>query len=158
MRMHVTLEEVASGIEKTIRVKLYQRCETCDGNGSESGERTPCPTCDGQGEVRRAQRSIFGQFVSIEPCPECHGEGQVVSDPCRDCGGEGRVREDRRIPVRIPAGVETGTYLTLREEGNAGPRLASQAAPGLGQRHVPYATTVQHSDLVADEHAGLLGR
>lgn len=122
MRMRVTLEEVASGVEKTIRVKLYQRCETCDGNGSESGERTPCPRCDGQGEVRRAQRSIFGQFVSIEPCSDCHGEGQVVKDPCRDCSGNGRVREDRRIKVRIPAGVETGNYLTLRGEGNAGPR------------------------------------
>ncbi|MEJ2151654.1 MAG: molecular chaperone DnaJ [Gemmatimonadota bacterium] len=122
MRMRVTLEEVASGVEKMIRVKLYQRCETCDGNGSESGERTPCPACDGQGEVRRAQRSIFGQFVSIEPCSDCHGEGQVVKDPCRDCNGNGRVREDRRIKVRIPAGVETGNYLTLRGEGNAGPR------------------------------------
>ncbi len=122
MRMRVTLEEVASGVEKTIRVKLYQRCESCDGNGSKSGERTPCPRCDGQGEVRRAQRSIFGQFVSIEPCSDCHGEGQVVNDPCSDCSGNGRVREDRRIKVRIPAGVETGNYLTLRGEGNAGPR------------------------------------
>jgi molecular chaperone DnaJ len=63
-----------------------------------------------------------GATRSIEPCSECHGEGQVVKDPCRDCSGNGRVREDRRIKVRIPAGVETGNYLTLRGEGNAGPR------------------------------------
>ena len=122
MRMRVTLEEVASGIEKTIRVKLLQKCETCGGKGSETGEPASCPTCGGTGEVRQAQRSIFGQFVSLHPCPRCHGEGKIVTDPCRTCAGEGRVREERRIKVKVPAGVETGNYLTLRSEGNVGPR------------------------------------
>lgn len=122
MRMRVTLEEVATGVERTIRAKLLQRCEACGGRGSESGEPVACPTCGGQGEVRQSQRSIFGQFVSVQPCPQCHGEGTVVRNPCGACGGEGRVRENRRIKVRIPAGVETGNYLTLRGEGNAGPR------------------------------------
>lgn len=122
MRLGITLEEVVTGVEKTIRAKLLQPCGTCDGKGSESGEPAPCPTCGGHGEVRQAQRSIFGQFVSVRTCPRCGGEGTVVTDPCRTCGGEGRVREDRRIKVRIPAGVETGNYLTLHGEGNAGPR------------------------------------
>lgn len=122
MRMRVSLPEVATGVEKTIRVKLLRRCEACDGRGSVTGEPSRCPTCGGQGEVRRTQRSIFGQFVSVQPCPQCRGEGTVVTDPCRICGGEGRVRDDRRIKVRIPPGVETGNYLTLRGEGNAGPR------------------------------------
>jgi molecular chaperone DnaJ len=74
------------------------------------------------GEVRQAQRSIFGQFVSVHPCPRCEGQGKIVTDPCKACGGEGRLREDRRIKVRIPAGVESGNYLTLRGEGNVGPR------------------------------------
>lgn len=121
MRMRVTLEEVATGVERTIRANLYQRCDTCDANGSVSGERETCATCDGQGEVRRAQRSIFGQFVSIEPCPDCHGSGSTVKDPCPDCRGDGRRREERQIKVRIPAGVDSGNYLTLRGEGNAGP-------------------------------------
>ena len=122
MRMRATLEEVATGIEKTIRVKLLTTCETCTGKGSASGEPATCPTCGGSGEVRQAQRSIFGQFVSVHSCPRCHGEGKIVTDPCRTCGGEGRVREERRIKVKVPAGVETGNYLTLRGEGNVGPR------------------------------------
>jgi molecular chaperone DnaJ len=122
MRLRITLEEVAAGVEKMIRVKLLQRCETCGGKGSATGEPVDCPTCQGRGEIRQAQRSIFGQFVSVQPCPRCSGEGKIVTDPCRVCGGEGRVREDRRIKVKIPPGVDTGNYLTLRGEGNVGPR------------------------------------
>ncbi|HEU4464325.1 MAG TPA: molecular chaperone DnaJ [Gemmatimonadota bacterium] len=125
-RIKVTLEEVATGIEKTLRVKLLQRCAACGGRGSTSGEPETCPTCQGAGEVRQAQRSIFGQFVSLHVCPRCEGEGKVVTDPCRSCGGEGRVREEKRIKVRIPPGVESGNYLTLRREGNVGPRGGPQ--------------------------------
>lgn len=122
MRMRVTLEEVATGVEKTIRAHLLQTCARCGGSGSVGGAPVTCPQCGGRGEVQRAQRSIFGQFVSIQPCPACHGEGTVVSDPCSECRGEGRTRAERRIKVRIPPGVETGNFLTLRGEGNAGPR------------------------------------
>ncbi|CAN5821561.1 molecular chaperone DnaJ [soil metagenome] len=125
-RLRVSLEEVATGVEKTIRVKLLQRCETCEGKGSAGGEPVTCPTCQGAGEVRQAQRSIFGQFVSVHACPRCDGQGKIVTDPCRSCGGEGRLREERRIKVRIPAGVESGNYLTLRGEGNVGPRGGPQ--------------------------------
>ncbi len=125
-RLRISLEEVATGVEKTIRVKLLQRCETCSGKGTTDGEPTTCPTCQGSGEVRQAQRSIFGQFVSVHVCPRCEGEGRIITDPCRTCGGEGRTREDRRIKVRIPGGVESGNYLTLRGEGNVGPRGGAQ--------------------------------
>ncbi len=122
MKLKVTLKEVATGVEKTIRAKLLHRCEACDGKGSASGEPAQCPTCGGRGEIQQSQRSIFGQFVSVRACPRCKGEGTIVTDPCRTCGGEGRVREERKIKVRIPAGVESGNYLTLKGEGNAGPR------------------------------------
>ncbi|HET9581470.1 MAG TPA: molecular chaperone DnaJ [Gemmatimonadota bacterium] len=122
MRMRVTLEEVATGVEKTIRAHLLQPCARCGGSGSVGGAPVACSQCGGRGEVQRAQRSIFGQFVSIQPCPACHGEGTVVSDPCPECRGEGRTRAERRIKVRIPPGVDTGNFLTLRGEGNAGPR------------------------------------
>jgi molecular chaperone DnaJ len=72
--------------------------------------------------VRRAQRSFFGQFVSVVPCPMCAGEGIVVTSPCKKCRGEGRVRGEHTIPVQIPAGVSSGQYMTLRGLGNAGPR------------------------------------
>lgn len=122
MKLRITLSEVVTGVERTLRAKLLERCEACDGKGSASGEPASCPTCGGRGEVQRSQRSIFGQFVTVRACPRCEGEGTVITDPCSTCNGEGRVREERRIKVQIPPGVETGNYLTLRGEGNAGPR------------------------------------
>jgi molecular chaperone DnaJ len=119
----LTLPEVATGTEKTFNVKLLDPCDKCSGSGAEPGTRpVSCPTCAGSGEVRRAQRSFFGQFVSVAPCPTCGGEGQTVASPCRKCRGEGRVRGEQTIPVQIPAGVASGQYMTLRGRGNAGPR------------------------------------
>ncbi|HEY9014005.1 MAG TPA: DnaJ C-terminal domain-containing protein, partial [Gemmatimonadales bacterium] len=81
-----------------------------------------CGTCQGSGEVRRATRSMFGQFISVAPCPTCGGEGSVIADPCETCRGVGRVRGERSVTVEIPAGVSTNNYLTLRGQGAAGPR------------------------------------
>ena len=72
--------------------------------------------------MRRAQRSFFGQVISVMPCPTCAGEGTVISNPCRKCRGEGRVRQDEKIDIRVPAGVATGQYMTMRGAGNVGPR------------------------------------
>src|SRR4029079_15969853 len=78
----LTLAEVASGIEKTVTAKLLVSCDRCEGKGAEPGsEVTRCPTCAGSGEVRRAQRSFFGQVISVAPCPTCAGEGTVVNSP-----------------------------------------------------------------------------
>jgi molecular chaperone DnaJ len=119
----LTLVEVATGVEKTLKVKLLDPCDKCEGNGSEPGTKpVRCSTCGGSGEVRRAQRSFFGQFVSVAPCPTCGGEGTTISSPCKKCRGEGRVRGDHTIPVKIPGGVATGQYMTLRGLGNAGSR------------------------------------
>ena len=119
----LTLAEVASGVEKDVALKALEECDRCSGNGAEPGtEVKRCPTCAGTGEVRRAQRSFFGQFVSVAPCPTCAGQGEVVQSPCKKCRGEGRIRGEQTIRVRIPAGVSTGQYMTLRGVGNAGPR------------------------------------
>ncbi|MFL5570726.1 MAG: molecular chaperone DnaJ [Gemmatimonadaceae bacterium] len=121
--MPMTLGEVATGVEKKITVRLLEPCDRCDGRGAEPGSSTTtCSTCRGSGEVRRAQRSFFGQVVSVAPCPNCSGEGAVVSSPCKKCRGEGRVRGEKEIIVRIPAGVATGQYMTMRGVGNVGPR------------------------------------
>ena len=121
--MPMTLNEVASGVEKTVTVKLLEPCDRCDGRGAEPGSSpTTCATCRGTGEVRRAQRSFFGQVVSVAPCPTCSGEGTVIAAPCKKCRGEGRVRGEKQIAVRIPAGVATGQYMTMRGVGNVGPR------------------------------------
>ena len=119
----LTLAEVATGIEKKINAKLLEPCDRCTGSGAEPGSKAhTCGTCNGSGEVRRAQRSFFGQFVTVAPCPTCKGEGTVVQTPCKKCRGEGRLREEREISINVPAGVATGQYMTLRGVGNAGQR------------------------------------
>ena len=121
----LTLAEVAAGVDKQVVVKLLDPCERCEGSGAEPGSKSQtCSTCAGQGEVRRAQRSFFGQFVSVAPCPTCRGEGRVVQSPCKKCRGEGRMRADHEVSIQIPAGVATGQYMTLRGVGNAGTRGA----------------------------------
>ena len=121
--VELTLQEVAAGVQKTFNAKLLDPCDRCEGSGAEQGTKAQrCNTCGGSGEVRRAQRSFFGQFVSVAPCPTCAGEGTVIAAPCKKCKGEGRVRADHSIPVQIPPGVATGQYMTLRGMGNAGPR------------------------------------
>ena len=119
----LTLSEVATGVERTLKAKLLDPCDKCEGSGAEPGSSVQrCATCAGSGEVRRAQRSFFGQFVSVAPCPTCAGEGTVVQSPCKKCKGDGRVRVEHEIKVRIPPGVATGQYMTLRGTGNAGVR------------------------------------
>lgn len=119
----LTLGEVASGVDKGVTLKLLDPCDRCTGSGAEPGTSSrTCPTCSGSGEVRRSQRSFFGQFVSVAPCPTCKGEGQIVESPCKKCRGDGRVRVDRTIQVQIPPGVASGQYMTLRAVGNAGTR------------------------------------
>ena len=121
--MPLTLVEVASGVEKTVTVRLLEPCDLCDGRGAEPGSSpTTCSTCNGTGEVRRAQRSFFGQVISVAPCSTCAGEGTVIAAPCKKCRGEGRTRGEKQVAVRIPAGVATGQYMTMRGVGNVGPR------------------------------------
>jgi len=119
----LTLSEVATGAKRSVKLKTLQRCDTCSGTGGAKGSRpSPCTTCGGLGEVRRATRSVFGQFVSVSPCPTCAGEGTLISSPCEVCRGEGRVRGERTVAVEIPPGVSANNYITLRGQGEAGPR------------------------------------
>ena len=121
--VQLTLADVAAPIERSMTLKLLELCEGCQGSGAEAGTSAQrCATCAGSGEVRRATRSVFGQFVSVAPCPTCSGEGSVIASPCRKCRGEGRVRGERPLKVQIPAGVATGQYMTMRGVGNVGPR------------------------------------
>ena len=119
----LTLEEIATGIEKKIKIKRQEKCQTCGGSGAKSGSgMSTCPTCGGSGEIRKATRTMFGQFVNIVQCSTCGGLGKIIKDPCPSCGGAGRVNGESTIKVKIPAGVNDGNYLTLRGEGNAGRR------------------------------------
>jgi molecular chaperone DnaJ len=119
----LTMEEISSGVEKKIKLKRQEKCQTCGGTGARGGSGTvTCATCGGSGELRKASRTMFGQFVNIVQCSTCGGTGRVIKDPCGTCGGVGRVSGESTIKVKIPAGVSEGNYLTLRGEGNAGRR------------------------------------
>ncbi|MFW6205933.1 MAG: molecular chaperone DnaJ [Gemmatimonadota bacterium] len=123
LRLPITLEEVATGVEKTLRVDVQDPCEECGGTGVEGGG-TPsvCETCGGSGEVRRVQRSMLGQLMSVTPCPTCRGEGQVIQDPCRACSGAGTEAGEVELKVEVPAGVSSGDYITVRGKGSVGRR------------------------------------
>jgi molecular chaperone DnaJ len=123
LKLKISLAEVATGAKRTIRVSLLDPCGKCTGTGSADGAApAPCGTCGGLGEVRRVQRSVFGQFVSAAPCPNCGGEGQRVTNPCPRCSGEGLERAERTVDIEVPPGVTSDNYLTLRGQGNAGAR------------------------------------
>ncbi len=128
VRLPITLADVASGVKKTIKVRRLQACETCDGSGAAAGSSaTICEGCGGTGEVRRMQRSLLGQIVTLGPCPRCDGEGRRIANPCPSCGGSGTVEGEHALEVDVPPGVSTGDYITIRGQGNAGRR---GAAPG----------------------------
>jgi molecular chaperone DnaJ len=123
IRLPLTLREVASGVTRTLRVSLLELCSTCDGSGAEPGSSpVACPVCGGSGEERHVQRSVFGQFVSVQPCRNCQGEGRIIERVCPTCSGEGRTRSEREIEVEVPPGVTSENFLTLRGRGSVGPR------------------------------------
>ena len=113
----ITLEEAATGVEKTLTVPRYETCNTCGGTGAKPGtKKTTCPQCKGQGRVVVTS----GFFQIAQTCPRCHGEGTLIQTPCPDCGGQGRTKVTRKIKVKIPAGVDTGSSLRVRGEGESG--------------------------------------
>jgi molecular chaperone DnaJ len=122
IRLKLSLEEIATGVEKKIRVRHLRPCPTCGGKGG-SAEST-CPQCEGRGQIRHVQQSFFGQFVNIATCPRCQGEGRILRDPCKTCNGDGRVSETETIAVKVPAGISAGNFIPLRGMGDVGPRGA----------------------------------
>ena len=123
IRLELTVEEIAAGVEKSIKVKRLVTCDRCSGTGREVGtsEKT-CPRCSGSGEQRTVSRSLFGQMVNISVCPYCSGTGKIIEKPCLECAGNGRIKGQTTIKVKIPAGVASGNYIPVRNAGDAGPR------------------------------------
>ncbi len=119
----ITFEEAVFGCQKEIELPRWETCSACKGNGAQPGTSTSrCPTCQGTGEIRRIQQSIFGQFVNVTMCDRCHGEGRVITTPCEKCRGQGRVRNNRRVVVNIPAGVDDGINVRVTGEGEVSSR------------------------------------
>ena len=123
IRLPLTLEEIASGVEKVVKIRHMRGCGSCHGSGAQEGtKRKTCSVCRGAGQVRAVQRTILGQMISIATCDRCHGEGTVIEAPCEACAGEGRVREQSEISIKVPPGVASGNYIPLAGMGDAGPR------------------------------------
>jgi molecular chaperone DnaJ len=123
IRLPLTLEEIASGAEKVIKIRRMVPCSECSGSGAKPGSKSKtCSVCGGSGQVRSVQRSLFGQLISVTTCDRCHGEGTIVESPCPKCSGEGRVRAQEEITIRVPPGAMDGNYIPLRGMGDAGIR------------------------------------
>ena len=120
VRVKLTLEEIAKGVEKEISIEKNVPCSECGGKGAKnSSDIKTCPACQGSGQVQRVVNSFLGQTVTYSTCQQCGGEGKIISNPCRSCNGTGLVRKRETIKVKIPAGVEAGMQLTLQGEGHA---------------------------------------
>jgi len=123
IRMKLTLEEIAHGVEKQIKIKRFVTCQACNGNGSKNGTSIKtCGTCSGSGQVKRVMNTMLGQMVSTQTCPTCNGEGKSVTERCDKCRGDGRVEAEEYVKVNIPAGVQAGMQLSMTGKGNLPPR------------------------------------
>jgi molecular chaperone DnaJ len=122
IRVEVDLMEATFGCERDLNVETAITCNKCNGTGcaNNSKPRT-CDICKGRGETQQVARSILGQVMTSRPCASCQGFGSVISDPCGECAGDGRVRARKSIPIKIPAGVETGNRIQLSGQGEVGP-------------------------------------
>ena len=119
--VQIDLEDSVFGTAKEISVRRSEICDACRGSRAAPGTQpTPCANCEGTGELRRIQRSAFGQFVDVIACSVCRGEGATIAQPCPDCRGAGARQRSRTLEVAIPAGIDDGTQIRLRGEGEAG--------------------------------------
>ena len=123
VKVKLTLEEIATGVEKKIKVNKYIPCSTCKGTGARGGSSySTCSTCRGSGHVTRVTSTFLGQMQTTATCPTCGGEGQVITDKCPDCAGNGIIKGEEVISIRIPAGVSQGMQLSMGGKGNAAAR------------------------------------
>jgi molecular chaperone DnaJ len=122
IRMQLTLEECASGVDRELTVDTAVLCTQCTGSGCAAGTSPAvCDICGGRGEVQSVQRTFIGQVVTARPCPACRGFGEVIPEPCLQCGGDGRVRARRTVTVKMPPGVADGMRVRLSGHGEVGP-------------------------------------
>ncbi|MFA8434436.1 MAG: molecular chaperone DnaJ [Marinifilaceae bacterium] len=123
VKVKLTLQEIANGVEKKIKVKKYVECNSCNGTGAQGGSSfSNCSTCKGSGQVTRIQNTILGQMQTSSTCPTCNGEGKIITNKCSSCAGEGVIRDEEVISINIPAGVAEGMQLSVSGKGNAARR------------------------------------
>ena len=115
VKIRMNYEEIAKGTQKTIKIKKYIKCTTCNGSGAKDKNSVQtCGQCNGTGQVRRVQQSFLGQMQTVTTCPSCHGDGTTISAKCNSCKGEGRMYGEETISIEIPAGVQDGMQLSIK--------------------------------------------
>ncbi len=123
VKVELTLQDIANGAEKKIKVNKYVSCSSCKGTGADGGSSySTCSTCNGNGQVTRVSNTFLGQMQTVTSCPTCGGEGKIITNKCKKCYGEGIVKEEEVIPISIPAGVAEGMQMTVSGKGNAARR------------------------------------
>lgn len=128
IKIKLNYEEIANGVNKTIKVKKYVVCNVCNGSGAKDKSSVQtCPTCGGNGQVRKVTNTFLGQMQTVSTCPTCNGEGSTITSKCTSCKGEGRMYGEETVSIDIPAGVQEGMQLSLSGKGNMGER---GGAPG----------------------------
>ena len=125
--VRITFEEAVFGCEKELEVIIKDPCPKCNGTGAKPGTSPEtCPKCGGKGQVVYTQQSFFGTVPNVQTCPDCHGTGKIIKEKCSDCGGTGYVSTKKKISVSIPAGIDNGQSVRIRDKGepgvNGGPR------------------------------------
>lgn len=144
-RLRISLEDAASGTRMKVTAPRFISCDRCRGAGMEPGtSKRPCPTCHGQGQVEVRQQSLLGSFINIRTCPECKGEGEVIDQPCHRCHGSGRGKEKSKISISVPAGVDDGSRLRLKDQGNVGSRGGPPGDLYISIEIIPHAQFQRH--------------
>ncbi len=126
-RINITFEEAVFGCEKELEITLKDTCETCHGTGAKPGTSpVTCPRCHGEGQIVTTSQSMFGMVRNVQTCPDCHGTGKIIKEKCPDCRGTGYISSRKKIQVSVPAGIDDGQSIRIREKGepgiNGGPR------------------------------------
>jgi molecular chaperone DnaJ len=148
IRLKLTLEEVAEGVSKKVKVSRLVTCRTCGGSGAKPGTQPlQCSDCGGAGQVRTQQSmGIFGAFESISTCPRCAGSGRIIEERCASCSGKGLAKESEVVEVNVPAGVASGNYIPIRGAGNAGPRGGPTGDLMVVIEETPHRLFERHTD------------
>ncbi len=145
VKVKLTLEEIATGVEKKIKVSKYVPCATCNGTGAKGGgSYHTCSTCNGSGHVTRVTSTFLGQMQTTTTCPTCGGEGRVITEKCNDCAGNGVIKGEEVITIKIPAGVAEGMQLSMSGRGNAAAR------GGIPGDLLVQVEEIKHADLERD--------
>ncbi len=119
--IEIEFEQAVFGCEKEIKFDHLELCPSCNGTGAEKGSKpVTCPTCHGSGQVKQVMRTPLGSIAQIVTCPDCHGAGKKITNPCKACKGQGKIQKEKKINIKIPAGVDNMSKIRVSHEGDAG--------------------------------------